>query len=178
MRDNQLLTTVISVPSNNLLALAISTAAHAHRHQVDHGGEAYILHPLRVMSAVKKAGYDYIHQIAAVFHDILEDTYATAQREALTERFGYPVMTAVDHLTRRFEHVYPEPQLDEYGARKWGKPLETYQEYFGRCVQNPVARVVKYYDLLDNADPRRFRVTVPIGRYVKGLLWYKEHGLA
>lgn len=156
---------------DNLLALAISTAAHAHRHQTDKQGEPYIFHPLRVMHSVRQAGYSQNHQIAALFHDILEDTYTPS--ELLKEKFGLPTLQAVDHLTRRYK-VLPGTELDEFGARKWGEPLETYQQYFERCVEHPVARVVKYHDLLDNADPRRFHEGVPYGRYLKGLTWFKE----
>ena len=40
----------ISESSPNLLAKAVRIAAVAHEHQVDKAGEAYILHPLRLMA--------------------------------------------------------------------------------------------------------------------------------
>ena len=42
---------------------------------MDKAGEAYILHPLRVMMSLK----DYEHKIVAVLHDVLEDTLLTSE---------------------------------------------------------------------------------------------------
>lgn len=156
------------------LAIAIAEASLAHRHQVDRRGEPYILHPLRIMTAVRLAGYSEDHQIVAVLHDVLEDTYAEALE--LHQHFGKRVMTAVSHITRRYENL-EGMHLDEHGARRWGKPLETHWEYFLRCVEDPIARVVKYYDTLDNCDPKRFAKDVPYTRYLKSLDWFKENGI-
>lgn len=57
---------------DNMLALAIHTAAHAHLNQVDKQGKPYILHPLWVMDKVRHLGEDCM--IVAVLHDLVEDT--------------------------------------------------------------------------------------------------------
>lgn len=155
------------------LSHAISLAAEAHQNQTDWQGEPYIFHPLRVMYAVRRAGYSEQHQIAAVLHDLLEDTYANPSYSL--PRFGKEVTAAVHALTRRYEPLPGSDHVfDEYGSRRWGKPLETYQEYFQRCVENPMARVVKYYDLLDNMNPRRYSKEAPYERYLQCLQWYAD----
>src|SRR5687768_11464006 len=55
------------------LERAIEIAARAHVGQVDKGGQPYILHPIRLMLKVKTVS----EQMAAVLHDVVEDTSVT-----------------------------------------------------------------------------------------------------
>lgn len=109
---------------------AIGIAVQAHRGQTDRAGEAYILHPLRLMFAVQTDA----ERMAAVLHDVVEDTDWTL--DALRER-GFPpaVVDAVDGLTRR--------------------EGESYEDFVRRAAQDPVARRVKLADLEDNMNVRR-----------------------
>jgi (p)ppGpp synthase/HD superfamily hydrolase len=109
---------------------AIGIAAQAHRGQRDRAGAPYILHPLRMMLALRTDD----ERMAAVLHDVVEDTDWTL--DALRERgFSEQVVTAVDHLTRR--------------------EGETYEAFVLRAAADPVARRVKVADLEDNMDVRR-----------------------
>src|SRR5690348_1607586 len=56
---------------------AIDLAEYAHRNQFDKAGMPYIDHPKRVLAAVQGQGRQPYIQIAAVFHDITEDTAFT-----------------------------------------------------------------------------------------------------
>lgn len=112
------------------LERAIVIAAEAHRGDTDKGGEPYILHPLRVMLSVEETEA----RIAAVLHDVVEDTSWTL--EALREEgFGTEVVDAVDALTRRDD--------------------ESYQAFALRAAEHPVARRVKIADIEDNLDLSR-----------------------
>lgn len=109
---------------------AIAIAAEAHTGQVDKAGQAYILHPLRVMLAQNSdAG-----RIVGVLHDVVEDTDWTFE-QLRREGFGQDVLKALEAITRRSE--------------------ETYEEFVQRAVENPIARPVKRADLLDNCDMGR-----------------------
>ena len=55
-----------------LISRAIEVAAHFHARQADRNGAPYILHPLRVMNAVRTAGFGEDFQIIGVLHDVLE----------------------------------------------------------------------------------------------------------
>lgn len=112
------------------LEAAISFAALAHEGQVDKLSQPYILHPLRVMLAVSPRA-----RVAAVLHDVLEDTAWTA--DALY-REGYtgPDLAAVVALTR----IGSEP----------------YAEFIARCGLDAIAREVKIADIRDNLSPARF----------------------
>ena len=113
--------------SNNL-QLAIEFAEKKHEGQKRIGGDDYITHPIAVFEMVKSQGYDENYQIAALFHDLLEDTDAT-EEEIL--KFGNPeILEAVKILTK-----------------KKGYDMS---EYIGAIKQNPIAYAVKTADRLHN----------------------------
>lgn len=112
------------------LERAIAIAAEAHVGQRDLAGAPYILHPLRVMLAVE--GEEA--RIAAVLHDVVEDTGWTLEALA-AEGFAPTVIEALDALTKR--------------------PGETRLDAARRAAADPLARVVKLADNADNSDLSR-----------------------
>ena len=86
------------------LERAIALAATAHEGQTDKAGQPYVLHLLRVMMAqttgdmTERASQSAM--IAAVLHDIVEDTGYTFE-DLREEGFSREVVTAVEHLTRQ-----------------------------------------------------------------------------
>ena len=60
---------VITELSANQLSKAIAISAQAHLNDVDKGGNAYILHPLRLMSQM----HSDAEKMTAVLHDVVED---------------------------------------------------------------------------------------------------------
>jgi hypothetical protein len=113
-----------------ILGKAIAIAAVAHQEQTDWAGLAYILHPIRLMVKMDSEP----EMIAAVLHDLIEDTEWTLER-LRAEGFSEEVLAAVDCLTHRSG--------------------ETYGDYIGRVQCDPIARRVKLADLEDNMDLRR-----------------------
>ncbi len=109
------------------LERAIEIAARQHTGQIDKAGEPYILHPLRVMFTVNTPS----ERIAAVLHDVVEDTPVTLE-ELIQEGFADEVIEAVRALTK----TKGESRLE---AAK-------------RAAANPIARVVKLADLSDNMN--------------------------
>ncbi len=112
------------------LERAIAVAAGAHVGQVDKGGQPYILHPLRVMLAVEGEHA----KIAAVLHDVIEDTSVTVQ-DLRIWKFPEPVIKAVIALTR-------PPGMSRMDAAR-------------QAAQDPIALEVKIADLIDNMDMKR-----------------------
>ena len=70
---------------------AIEIAARAHAGVLDKAGSPYIFHPLRLMLAVKTPH----ERMAAVLHDVVEDTPVTLE-ELAAEGFPEEVVQAVE----------------------------------------------------------------------------------
>lgn len=109
---------------------AIQIAAQAHRGQQDKGGQAYILHPLRLMLAASSDD----ERVVALLHDVVEDSDWTL--DDLRARGLTPVQAdALDAVTRRND--------------------EDYDAFIRRAGANPLGRAVKILDLRDNSDLSR-----------------------
>jgi len=141
------------------LEAAIALAATAHEGQTDKAGASYIFHPLRVMQAQRDLRQQNVRQqnlrtgdlraaqIAAVLHDLVEDTPYTF--EDLRERgYSEEVIRALASVTKR------EGEDDAAFAMRAG--------------QDPIGRTVKRADLEDNMRATRLpfasRSTMPRGR--------------
>lgn len=111
----------------NAIERAITIAVEAHIGQVDKAGAPYILHPLRVMMRMNTND----ERIAAVLHDVVEDSHWTLDL-LRAEGFSEQVVRAIDAVTRR--------------------DGETYEEFVVRAGLDPVGRNVKLADLEDNCD--------------------------
>jgi GTP diphosphokinase / guanosine-3',5'-bis(diphosphate) 3'-diphosphatase len=112
------------------LERAIAIAAAAHAGQLDKAGVPYILHPLRVMLAVQSDD----ERIAAVLHDVVEDTGVTLA-ELQAQGFSPPVLAAIEALTKR--------------------PGETRLQAAARAAGDRIARRVKLADNAENMDLSR-----------------------
>jgi (p)ppGpp synthase/HD superfamily hydrolase len=77
-------------------ALAFATQKHKGQYRI--GGDEYISHPIAVSEMVKEKGYGMEYIITGLFHDLLEDTDATA--EEIEEIGGSDVLEAVKLLTK------------------------------------------------------------------------------
>ena len=109
---------------------AIALAASAHSGQVDKAGEPYIFHALRVMLRVTTAE----QRIAAVLHDVVEDTAVTFE-DLRAHGFADTVVQAVRALTKL--------------------PGESRLAAAERAAANPIALVVKLADNAENMDLSR-----------------------
>lgn len=119
------------------LERAITLACWAHRGQRYPSPEAepYIVHPLRVMLAVQGSRA----QMAAVLHDVIEDTEVGPGRLREAD-LPEDVVAAVVALTHR--------------------PDESYGQYIEKVACDGLAREVKLADLADNlANNRRLAST-------------------
>ena len=107
---------------------ALRFAAKKHKGQFRKGGDEYITHPMAVAEIVKNNGYGTDYQIAALFHDLLEDT--DASEEEIREYGNEIILNAVKLLTK------------EKGYNM--------TDYIGRIRNNEMALVIKAADRLHN----------------------------
>ena len=110
--------------------LALEFAKVKHKGQKRIGGDDYITHPIAVSEIVKSQGFDEDYQIAALFHDLLEDTDAT--EEEILKYGNQKILEAVVLLTK-----------------KKGYDMA---EYINALKENPIAFAVKAADRLHNLN--------------------------
>ena len=84
--------------NEDLLNRAYVYAMKAHGNQKRESGEAYFNHPLEVAAILADMKLDEATIVAALLHDTVEDTEATAQE--ITEKFGIEIASLVDGLTK------------------------------------------------------------------------------
>jgi len=117
-----------------MLGKAISLAATKFENIVDKSGKPYILHCLYVMNNVINQSEDV--QVAAVLHDIIEDTNVTI-RDLVSIGFSPKSIFLIDVLTHN-------------------KKL-TYNEYIGQISNHPEAILIKLADLEHNSSILRLK---------------------
>jgi GTP pyrophosphokinase len=77
---------------------AFSLANEYHGDQKRKSGEPYIIHPIAVCDILVDLGMDYQSLVAALLHDVVEDTSYTI--EQLTDDFGEEIALLVDGVTK------------------------------------------------------------------------------
>lgn len=77
---------------------AFVLAREAHTGQIRSSGEPYITHPVAVAGLVFDMGLDHLSVMAALMHDVLEDT--PVSRADLVEAFGEEVTHIVDGVSK------------------------------------------------------------------------------
>ena len=117
-----------------ILDMAIRFAVMAHAGQRCKVGRPAILHPLRVMDAVRDCGEDAM--AAAVLHDVIEDTEVVLD-DLRSIGMPYAVIRAVDLCTRLPDGAQDRP---------------TYRDFILRIRESgdPIAIAVKFADINDN----------------------------
>lgn len=116
------------------LEAADRLAERLHEGQVDKAGEPYIEHPRGVARLTALFGGTLHQQLAALLHDVVEDTDCTLD-DLRALGTPEPVVDMIDALTRR--------------------PDEPHDDYLARVLANPDAVLVKRADLASNSDPVR-----------------------
>ncbi len=112
------------------LERAIEIAVSAHKGQVDKAGRPYVLHPLRIMFALKTDE----EKIVGVLHDVVEDSNWTFD-DLQDEGFSVVVIEALKSVTKI--------EGEEYSA------------FVRRAYDNPIGKRVKMADITDNMDLKR-----------------------
>jgi (p)ppGpp synthase/HD superfamily hydrolase len=133
------------------LADAIALAEYAHRNQTDKAGLPYIDHPKRVLATVQAQGAQPFVQMAAILHDVPEDT---AFSHDVLSTLGFS--EAVVGLTRLLDRGHSE-SLWYVGREKWTAanhdlPYEIPKDefYYHHIKANRDATIIKLADIRDN----------------------------
>ncbi|WP_018887750.1 RelA/SpoT family protein [Paenibacillus massiliensis] len=125
---------------------AYDFADQAHHGQTRKSGEPYILHPLAVADIVVNMQMDTMSIIAALLHDVVEDT--TVSLDQIRERFGDNCAMLVDGLTKleRIQFRSKEEQQNE-----------NYRKMFIAMAQDIRVIVIKLADRLHNMRTLKYQ---------------------
>ena len=142
---------------------AIEFATHAHAGQKrKYTKNPYIYHPIAVMNLVASVPHTEDMLIAAVLHDVVEDTDVTLT--AIRVVFGQEVAVLVEMLT---DVSHPHD-----GSRRTRKTIDRAHT----ALASPEAKTIKLADLLDNTrsivahDPEFAKVYMAEKRLLLGVL--------
>lgn len=140
------------MPTPALISRALDIAVKAHEEQVDKGGNPYIWHPVRVALH----SHSDEEKIAALLHDVIEDTSVTMD-DLAKAGFSEKVLDAIQCLTK--------------------KEGEEYMDFIQRVSGNEIAAKVKIQDLNDNMDVSRLNGRKPskMDTYKQALDYLTEH---
>lgn len=136
----------IKEPELILIREAYDFAEEAHHGQTRKSGEPYILHPLAVADIVVNMQMDSISIIAALLHDVVEDT--TVPLDEIRKKFGETCAMLVDGLTKleRIKFRSKEEQQNE-----------NYRKMFIAMAQDIRVIVIKLADRLHNMRTLKYQ---------------------
>ncbi|WP_298608138.1 bifunctional (p)ppGpp synthetase/guanosine-3',5'-bis(diphosphate) 3'-pyrophosphohydrolase [uncultured Veillonella sp.] len=118
---------------------AFTLADKAHEGQFRASGEPYIMHPLAVAEILAHLQIDHITLIAALLHDVVEDTEYT--KEDIEKLFGSEVAFLVDGVTKLNQFQY---------ETKEDRQMENYRKMILAMAKDVRVVVIKLGDRLHN----------------------------
>ena len=118
---------------------AFTLADKAHEGQFRASGEPYIMHPLAVAEILAHLQIDHITLIAALLHDVVEDTEYT--KEDIEKLFGAEVAFLVDGVTKFNQFQY---------ETKEDRQMENYRKMILAMAKDVRVVVIKLGDRLHN----------------------------
>ena len=123
----------------DLIMKAFTLADKAHEGQFRASGEPYIMHPLAVAEILAHLQIDHITLIAALLHDVVEDTEYT--KEDIEKLFGAEVAFLVDGVTKLNQFQY---------ETKEDRQMENYRKMILAMAKDVRVVVIKLGDRLHN----------------------------
>ncbi len=117
---------------------AIALGRASHTGQLRKSGEPYFIHPLRVAHLAARHWMDFSSIMAAILHDVVEDTPVTLKE--IEDQFGSDVALLVDGLTKA-EH----PDLSREALK-----AETYRKQLLTAIRDVRVLCLKFWDRTDN----------------------------
>ena len=122
---------------------ALKYAAEAHKTQKRLTGEPYIMHPINVATIVVDLGMDVDTVIAALLHDVVEDTPVTD--EEIKQKFGSSIADMVEGVTKLSNVNVPDG-----AAAQESEQAENIRKLFIAMAKDIRVLIVKLADRLHN----------------------------
>ncbi|NLW56604.1 MAG: bifunctional (p)ppGpp synthetase/guanosine-3',5'-bis(diphosphate) 3'-pyrophosphohydrolase, partial [Firmicutes bacterium] len=131
--------------ARKLVLEAYRFADAAHNGQTRDSGEAYINHPLAVADILVELGLDTTSIVAALLHDVVEDTEVSLEEIRL--QFGEEVASLVDGLTKLSKIVFQNKQEQQ---------VENLRKMFLAMAKDIRVFLIKLADRMHNMRTLRY----------------------
>ena len=124
---------------SKLIMKAYNYAVEKHKDQKRESGEPYIVHPLQVAFTIAEMGLDEPTIVAAILHDVVEDTDAT--NENIVNLFGQEVADMVSGVTKLSNIQFASVEENQ---------VENYRKMFLAMGKDIRVILIKLADRLNN----------------------------
>ncbi len=132
---------------------ALEYAKKKHEGQFRIGGAPFIVHPIAVAEILRQDGKQVEYRVAAVFHDLLEDTDASEQE--IVEIGGEDVLKAVKLVTKEKEYCM---ETNEKFRKKYIRETLDWYMKFRPEIPEVVAELIE--SLSDDEEKEKFRAEI------------------
>ncbi len=136
-----------SITPSAVIKDALDYATQAHKSQFRRSGEPYIIHPILVASIVARITEDESMVIAALLHDVVEDTPTTI--EEVQVRYGEDVAHLVGGLTK-IDTLRDENLVSSVSDEKLIVSALSFRKMLLASIEDVRVLVVKLCDRLHN----------------------------
>ncbi|MEA3371677.1 MAG: RelA/SpoT family protein [Campylobacterota bacterium] len=130
-----------------VLEKALAYSIDAHQHQFRKSGEPYIIHPILVASIVSSITDDESMAIAALLHDVVEDTQTSI--DEIDELFGKDVAHLVEGLTK-IDNIRDAELIPSTSNEKLVVSALSFRKMLLASIEDVRVLVVKLCDRLHN----------------------------
>jgi len=135
------------IDSSERLEKALSFSIEGHKLQFRRSGEAYVIHPIVVAAIVASITDDESMAIAALLHDIVEDTQTSI--EDILEHFGKDVEHLVSGLTK-IDLIRDNELVPSSSDERLTASALTFRKMLLASIKDVRVLVVKLCDRLHN----------------------------
>lgn len=132
---------------SNAIQNALTFAEQAHHNQFRKSGEPYIVHPVLVASIVANITGDEAMVIAALLHDVIEDTHITI--EEVARDYGDDVAHLVEGLTK-IDTIRDAELIPSHSDEKLVVSALSFRKMLIASIEDVRVLVVKLCDRLHN----------------------------
>ncbi|WP_345985046.1 RelA/SpoT family protein [Sulfurimonas sp. HSL-1656] len=136
-----------NIAFDELIEDALLFSKDAHAHQTRKSGEPYVVHPILVSALVASITGDRAMVIAALLHDVVEDTPNTI--EAVEMRYGSDVAHLVHGLTK-IDLIRDKELIPSHSDEKLVVSALTFRKMLLASIKDIRVLVVKLCDRLHN----------------------------
>ncbi|PLY12383.1 MAG: bifunctional (p)ppGpp synthase/hydrolase [Sulfurimonas sp.] len=135
------------IPPSDILKKALEYSKTAHKTQFRKSGQPYVIHPILVAAIVSSITNDEAMAIAALLHDVVEDTHINI--DEIQELFGTDVSHLVEGLTK-IDSIRDAELIPSHSNERLVVSALSFRKMLLASIKDVRVLVVKLCDRLHN----------------------------